>query len=59
MAPTLVLHGERDQVIAYSHGEALARAAGTPIVGMPCGHNDCPRPWSTVIRFLEEQGIVS
>ena len=59
VAPTLVLHGELDQVIPYGHGEALACAAGTPIVRMPCGHNDCPRPWTAVLRFLEEQGIVS
>ena len=55
--PTLVLHGERDRVIPYAQGEALARAAGTPLIRMPCGHNDCPRPWPAVMRFLKEQGI--
>jgi len=57
-APTLVLHGERDEVIPYAQGEALARAAGTVPVRMPCGHNDCPRPWPEVLRFLQEEGIV-
>ncbi len=56
-APTLVLHGERDQVIPHAHGEQLASAAGTKLVSMTCGHNDCPRPWPDVLRFFEEHGI--
>ena len=56
-APTLVLHGERDSVIPFAHGEALAHAAAAPIVRMPCGHNDCPRPWPAILRFLGEHGI--
>jgi len=56
--PTLVLHGARDRVIPYAHGEALARAAGTAPIRMACGHNDCPRPWSALLRFLRGQGIV-
>ena len=56
--PTLVLHGAHDRIIPYAHGEALARAAGTAPVPMPCGHNDCPRPWPAVLRFLRQQGII-
>ena len=59
VAPTLVLHGVRDRIIPYTHGEALARAAETALVSMPCGHNDCPRPWSALLRFLRQHGVVS
>ena len=58
-SPVLVLHGERDSVIPYAHGEALARAAGTTPVRMACGHNDCPTPLRDVVRFLREHGILS
>ena len=57
-APTLVLHGAHDRVISYAHGEKLARAAGTTPIRMACGHNDCPRPWSALLRFLSQQGVV-
>ncbi len=56
-APTLVLHGARDRVIPFAHAEKLARAAGTAPVRLPCGHNDCPRPWPAVLTFLRAQGI--
>ena len=58
VAPTLVLHGTRDRVIPASHGERLAQAAGTTAIPMPCGHNDCPRPWPAILGFLRRQGIV-
>lgn len=57
-APTLVLHGARDRVIPFAHAEKLARAAGTAPVRLPCGHNNCPRPWPAVLTFLRAQGIV-
>ncbi len=57
-SPVLVLHGERDSVIPYAHGEALARAAGTTPVPMACGHNDCPTPLREIARFLREHGIL-
>jgi len=50
--PILVLHGERDQLIPVAHGESLARAAGSELVRLPCGHNDCARPWAQVLGFL-------
>ena len=58
-APVLVLHGERDRIIPYAHGRALAQAAGTTPVRMACGHNDCPTPLRDVVRFLREHGILS
>ena len=58
-SPVLVLHGERDRIIPYAHGEVLAHAAGTTPVRMACGHNDCPTPLRDVVRFLREHGILS
>jgi pimeloyl-ACP methyl ester carboxylesterase len=55
--PILVLHGERDTLIPVSHGELLAAAAGTQLVRMPCGHNDCPWAWRSVEAFLVQQGL--
>lgn len=55
--PILVVHGERDQLIPVAHGEALARAAGSELVRLPCGHNDCARPWAQVLAFLRESGV--
>ena len=55
--PVLVLHGEHDEVIPVQHGEALAKAAGVPLQRMPCGHNDCARPWRALREFLHEHGI--
>lgn len=42
-SPLLVLHGQRDGIIPFAHGEALV--AASPIgrlVPLDCGHNDCP-----------------
>jgi hypothetical protein len=55
--PTLVLHGARDTLIPVSHGEALAEAAGVDLIRLPCGHNDCPRPWREIREFLTAQGL--
>ncbi|MEZ5497947.1 MAG: alpha/beta hydrolase [Steroidobacteraceae bacterium] len=55
--PLLVLHGERDAIIPIAHGRALAAAVpGSAFVAMPCGHNDCARPWVAVHEFLERVG---
>jgi fermentation-respiration switch protein FrsA (DUF1100 family) len=49
----LVLHGDRDELIPPEHAEQLARAARrSEIHLLPCGHNDCPRPWSIIREFL-------
>lgn len=61
--PVLLIHGRHDEVIPYSHGEALSRA-GRQIrfLSYDCGHNDFPPGWfgfeDTVRRFLEEAGII-
>jgi hypothetical protein len=61
--PVLVLHGRRDAVIPFRHGEALA-AAGPHVTFLPwgCGHNDCPPPgegwWEAVADFLARAGVL-
>lgn len=57
--PVLVLHGDRDRMIPPAHGRALARAAKAgELVLLPCGHNDCPRPWGVLREFLTRHGIL-
>ena len=57
--PLLLLHGERDEVVAVDHARALAAAAPRAELHLlPCGHNDCPRPWSQVLGFLAVHGLL-
>lgn len=56
--PRLVLHGDHDDVVPTVHGRRLAAAAGVPLHLMPCGHNDCPRPWAVLRSFLEEASLL-
>jgi fermentation-respiration switch protein FrsA (DUF1100 family) len=60
--PVLVMHGERDEVIPFAHGQALAAASKrSTFVSRECGHNDCPRDereyWPAVERFLRQAGV--
>lgn len=49
----LVIHGRDDTLIPVSHGRALAATVpGAELHELPCGHNDCPRPWAIIERFL-------
>ena len=58
--PLLVLHGEHDEVIPVSHVRALAAAVqGAELHELPCGHNDCPRSWQLVRRFLLAHGLMA
>ena len=51
--PILLLHGERDQSIPLAHARALqAAAAHAELHVLPCGHNDCARPWELLDKFL-------
>ena len=57
--PILLLHGERDTSIAPAHAEALHRAApGSELHLLPCGHNDCRRPWPVVEEFLRVHRVL-
>jgi hypothetical protein len=57
--PVLILHGEADEIIPVSHAHALHQAARSATLHLlPCGHNDCPRPWSLVRQFLADHGLL-
>jgi pimeloyl-ACP methyl ester carboxylesterase len=56
--PVLLLHGEHDEVVPIEHGEALAAVAGVELHRMPCGHNDCARPWGEIREFLAENALL-
>jgi uncharacterized protein len=57
--PLLVVHGTDDQLIAVSEGRALAAAVpGATFHELPCGHNDCPRPWGIITSFLSANGVL-
>jgi pimeloyl-ACP methyl ester carboxylesterase len=58
--PLLVVHGERDGIIPASHGRRLAEAVpGAQWAGLPCGHNDCARPWDVILDFLDRHALRS
>lgn len=45
--PTLIIHGQYDTLIPFSHAQALVRAAPhAKLIALPCDHNDCPPRWS-------------
>ena len=57
--PILILHGDRDDIVPPHHARALAAAASNATLKfLPCGHNDCPRPWADVRAFLDQHGLL-
>jgi pimeloyl-ACP methyl ester carboxylesterase len=62
--PLLILHGARDRVIPYSHGEALAKANPKAefIPWQDVDHNDFPPPisrsWPAMREFLKKAGLL-
>jgi fermentation-respiration switch protein FrsA (DUF1100 family) len=57
--PILILHGDRDEIVPPQHARALAEASGhATLKFLPCGHNDCPRPWADVRAFLDQNGLL-
>jgi fermentation-respiration switch protein FrsA (DUF1100 family) len=56
--PVLLVHGERDEIIPPAHARSLhAAAPRSQLHLLPCGHNDCPRPWHALERFLAAHGL--
>ena len=61
--PVLVIHGGSDEVVPFSHGQALhAAARNGKIIVYEAGHNDCPPDWAVfwcnVETFLRTAGII-
>src|SRR5262245_44016423 len=57
--PILLLHGEHDDSIPVDHSRRLHAAAPTSeLQVVPCGHNDCPHPWSILTTFLSEHHLL-
>ena len=61
--PLLIIHGTRDEVIPYAHGEQLAAAnPNAEFISYACGHNDCVHNWASfwadVKPFLMQAGIL-
>jgi fermentation-respiration switch protein FrsA (DUF1100 family) len=57
--PVLILHGDRDDIVPPHHARALSEAANNATLHfMPCGHNDCPRPWAEVQAFLSKNALL-
>ncbi len=58
-APLLILHGTQDRIVPVAHAELLhAAQPASELVLMPCGHNDCPRPWLPIGRFLRQHALL-
>jgi hypothetical protein len=53
--PVLVIHGNSDEVVPFSHGQALhAAAQNGKMIVYQAGHNDCPPDWEVFWRDVEE-----
>lgn len=51
--PLLVVHGRDDRIVPVAQGRTLAAIVdGAQFHELPCGHNDCQRPWTIVQPFL-------
>jgi fermentation-respiration switch protein FrsA (DUF1100 family) len=57
--PLLVVHGTDDTLVPVREGQMLAAAVpGAEFHALPCGHNDCPRPWAILRTFLSAHGLI-
>jgi len=58
--PVLILHGESDASIPASQARRLAATAPDATLQiLQCGHNDCPRPFAALTKFLTAHGLFS
>jgi fermentation-respiration switch protein FrsA (DUF1100 family) len=61
--PVLILHGRRDEVIPFTHGQKLYKSVQNgKMIAYEAGHNDCPPDWNVFWRdmadFLRDRGII-
>ncbi len=61
-SPILIIHGNHDEIIPYSHGVTLSKVAKScEFITYNSGHNDCPPNWGVfwkdVEGFLKKAGI--
>ena len=60
--PTLVMHGRRDEIIPFDHGETLASVArDATFVAFDSGHNDMPQGaayWAAIDALLARAGLI-
>jgi pimeloyl-ACP methyl ester carboxylesterase len=61
--PVLVIHGRFDEVVPFSHSQALhAGARNGTMIAYEAGHNDCPPDWEIFWRdvenFLRAAGVL-
>ena len=58
--PLLMIHGRLDTIVPIEHGRELSKLVpGTRLEELDCGHNDCPRQWKTIMRFLRDAGVMA
>lgn len=62
--PVLILHGNRDEVIPFHHGQGLSKLVeGCKFSEYDCGHNDFPmdsdRYWEDIDAFLRASDVIS
>ena len=62
--PVLLIHGQHDEIIPFSHGKRLQQSARQArLIAYPCGHNDCPPRkdvfWKDIEGFLHQSGLLN
>lgn len=62
--PTLILHGNVDDIVPFHHGQRLHHVApNSTFIEYDAGHNDCPPDWGAfvddLVRFLVDAGVIS
>jgi fermentation-respiration switch protein FrsA (DUF1100 family) len=57
--PTLLFHGDRDEVVPLAQGQRLAQEARSgQLHVLSCGHNDCPKQWPLIRGFLAANAVL-
>lgn len=61
--PVLIIHGQYDEIIPFSHGKRLQQTARQArLIAYRCGHNDCPPRWDVfwhdIEGFLHDSGLI-